>query len=78
MNAEFFWISYDSEMKEPTMQTVKEIVSEVVQSQPEDATYEEIIKALAFDRMVERGLNDVRVGHVLSNEVMVRKIATWQ
>jgi len=38
------------------MSNVKEKMTEVIQSQPEDATYEEIMRELAFERMVARGL----------------------
>ncbi len=60
------------------MPTVKEKMTEVIQSQPEDATYEEIIRELAFDRMVERGLEDSRLGRVISNEEAERRIRSWQ
>lgn len=60
------------------MSSVKEKMTEVIQSQPEDATYEEIMRELAFERMVERGLDDTRNGRVISNEDMERRIRTWQ
>ena len=60
------------------MSNVKEKMTEVIQSQPEDATYEEIMRELAFERMVERGLMDSRVGRVIPNEDMERRIRTWQ
>lgn len=60
------------------MQTARERIAEVVLAQPEDATYEEIVRELAFERMVERGLNDVRAGRVISDEEMSRRIRTWQ
>jgi len=59
------------------MQTVKEKIAEVVLSQPEDATYEEIVRELAFERMIERGLDDVRSGRMLSDEEMLHRIRTW-
>jgi hypothetical protein len=48
-------------------QTIKEKITEVVMAQPEDATYDEIIRELAFSRMVDRGLEDLRSGRVISN-----------
>lgn len=60
------------------MQTVKEKIADVVWAQPEDATYEEIVRELAFERMVERGMNDVRVGRAISDEELSRRIRTWQ
>lgn len=60
------------------MSTIKERMAEVIQSQPEDASYEEIMRELAFERMVERGLEDSRKGRVIANEEMKRCISTWQ
>ncbi len=63
---------------EVKVSNVKEKMSEVIQSQPDDATYEEIMRELAFERMVARGLEDSRHGRVLSNEEMERRIRAWQ
>jgi predicted transcriptional regulator len=60
------------------MSTVKELVREVVETQPEDASYEEIMRELAFDRMVNRGMEDVRHGRVMDDEEMSRRIRQWQ
>lgn len=59
------------------MGTVKEMIQEVVKAQPEDATYEEILRELAFDRMVERGLEDSRKNCVISDEEMSHRIRAW-
>ena len=59
------------------MSNVKEKMTEIIQSQPDDASYEEITKELAFERMVERGMDDVRRGRLISNEEMKRRIKTW-
>ncbi len=45
-------------------QTVKEKIAQVVLSLPEDASYDEIMRELAFERMVDRGLADVRTGRI--------------
>jgi repressor LexA len=50
------------------MSNVKEKMTEVIQSQPEDATYEEIMRELAFERMIERGLLDSRKGPVVTSK----------
>jgi len=60
------------------MSTAKQKMAEVIQSQPEDATYEEIMRELAFERMVARGLEDSRAGRVVSNEEIERRMRTWQ
>ena len=36
------------------MSSVKARMAEIIQEQPEDATYEEIMRVLTFERMVER------------------------
>jgi predicted transcriptional regulator len=58
--------------------TTKERIKEIIDNQPDDATYEEIVRELAFSGMVERGLKDVRDGRVISNEEMGKRIRLWQ
>ena len=60
------------------MSMAKQRMKEVIDSQPDDASYDEIIRELAFERMIERGLKDVRSGRVISNEEMGHRIKTWQ
>lgn len=60
------------------MATAKERMQEIVQEQPDDSSYDEILRELAFARMVDRGLKDSRTGHTISNEEMKRRIKTWQ
>jgi predicted transcriptional regulator len=60
------------------MPTVKEKMAEIIGSQPDDASYEEIMRELAFERMVERGLDDSKKGRVISNEEVERRIRSWQ
>ena len=38
------------------MVAAKQKMKEVIESQPEDATYDEILRELTFERMVDRGL----------------------
>ena len=60
------------------MSGVKEKMAEVIYDQPEDASYEEILRELAFDQMISRGLHDSREGNPISNEEMKRSIIAWQ
>lgn len=57
---------------------VKEKMTKLFQSQPENATCEEIMRELAFGRTIEPGLVDSRNERVISNEDMERRIRTWQ
>jgi len=58
--------------------SVKERMADIIQKQPEDATYEEIMRELAFERMIDRGLADSRSEKVISNKEMAHRIRTWQ
>ncbi|MDD5037365.1 MAG: hypothetical protein PHE55_21780 [Methylococcaceae bacterium] len=60
------------------MQTVKERVSEIIQAQPDDSSFDEILRELAFSRMVDRGLEDSRQSRLISSEEMEHRIRTWQ
>jgi predicted transcriptional regulator len=60
------------------MGTAKEQISEIIKRQPEDSTYDEIVRELAFDLMVQRGLKDSDEGRTITNEEMQRRIKTWQ
>jgi predicted transcriptional regulator len=60
------------------MSTVKERVSEIVQAQPDDSSFDEILRELAFSQMIERGLADSRHGRMISNKEMEHRIRTWQ
>ena len=50
------------------MSTVKAKMTDVIQSQPEDATYEEILRELAFEQIIALGLRDSREGKTISNK----------
>jgi hypothetical protein len=60
------------------MSTAKEQITELVQKQPDDSSYDEIIRELAFHLMVQRGLQDSDEGRTITNEEMGRRINTWQ
>ena len=55
------------------MSNAKQMMSDVIKAQHEDATYKEIME-LAFERMVARGLEDLRAGRTASNDEMERCI----
>ncbi len=57
--------------------TAKEQMFEIIQSQPDDSSYEELLRELAFEQMVERGFDDADRGRTLSNEEMERRISSW-
>ena len=60
------------------MATAKERMVEIIQQQPDDSSYDEILQELAFARMIDRGLEVSRAGRTVSNEEMARQIRAWQ
>ena len=60
------------------MSTAKERMTRIVQEQPDDSSYDEILRELAFARMVAQGLADSLENRTISNEEMRRRIRTWQ
>lgn len=60
------------------MTTVKDQIKQILDSQPDDSSYDEILRELAFKRMVDKGLVDIAEGNVVSNEEMKTRIQSWQ
>lgn len=60
------------------MASAKEHITEIIERQPDDSSYDDIVRELAFDLMVQRGLKDSDEYRVIPNEEMERRIKTWQ
>ena len=60
------------------MTSAKEQMLKIVQEQPDDSSYDEILRELAFARMVDRGLADSQTGRTVSDEEMSRRIKSWR
>lgn len=60
------------------MLSAKEQMAKIVAAQPDDSSYDEILRELAFARMIERGLADSDARRLISNEDMGRRIRSWQ
>ncbi|MFA6163552.1 MAG: hypothetical protein WC685_09005 [Methylobacter sp.] len=60
-----------------TILPAKEFVQKTLDEMPDDVSVEEIIKELAFKRMVERGLQDSLNDRVISQEQLEKQIASW-
>ena len=50
----------------------------IIEGQPDDSSYEEILRELALARMIDRGLADSDAGHTVSDEEMGRRIRSSQ
>jgi predicted transcriptional regulator len=60
------------------MSKAKDHTTEIIKRQPDESSYDEIVRELAFELMVQRGLKDSDDGRTISNEEMQRRIKTWQ
>ena len=60
------------------MATAKDELTKLIQDQPDDSSYDEILRELAFNLMVQRGLKDSDEGRIISNQEMGRRIRSWQ
>jgi len=56
----------------------KQNAEKIIQSLPDDSSYNEILKELAFAKMIEQGLDDSENNRIISNEEMEQKILQWQ
>lgn len=59
------------------MPSAKEKMIKIIEDQPADSSWEEILRELAFGRMIERGIADSEAGRRISHEEMRRRIESW-
>lgn len=59
------------------MSLARERIAEIVNALPDDSSYDEILRELAFDRMIERGLADVETGRTVSHEEVKKQVRSW-
>jgi predicted transcriptional regulator len=77
----FFYLlalEVDVSHNEVIMPSAKERIAKILQDQPDDSSYDELLRELAFGRMIDRGLADSDAGKTISHEEMGRRIKTWQ
>ena len=55
----------------------KDQMIRIIRDQPDDSSYDELLRELAFSRMVDRGLADSDAGRTTSHEELKRTIDTW-
>lgn len=60
-----------------TVTTPKDQMMQAIRELPDDSSYEQILRELAFVRMVQRGLADAEAGRTISHEEMGRRIDSW-
>ncbi|HNP82926.1 MAG TPA: hypothetical protein PKN47_15810 [Nitrospira sp.] len=60
------------------MPSAKEQIAKILQDQPDDSSYEEILRELVLAQMGDRGLADSDAGRTIGHEEMGRRINTWR
>ena len=60
------------------MAIAKDQIKQILDKQPDDSSYDEILRELAFKRMVDKGLIDDAQGKIISNEETDKRIQSWQ
>ena len=69
---------FDMSERKSRMISPKKQMTKIIQQQPDDSSYEEILRELAFTRMVDRGLADSKAKRTISDKEMQRRIRSWQ
>lgn len=60
------------------MQTAKDQVRELLESLPEDASYEDIQYHIYVRQQVERGVADAEAGRVIPHEEVMKRLNKWR
>ena len=58
--------------------TARDRILRLVREMPGDRSYDEILRELAFVRMVDRGLADADAGHRIDTHELRKRIRAWQ
>ena len=59
------------------MASAKETMVDIIARQPDDSSYDAILRELAYARMIHRGLADSDAGATVSDEEVKRNIEAW-
>jgi hypothetical protein len=57
--------------------TAKRRILSIVEEQPDDSSYDEILHELDLMRMIDRGIADADAGRAVSHQEVKRGIASW-
>ncbi len=57
--------------------SAKQRMVQIIEDQPEDSSFDEILRELVFARMIERGLEDVDQDRTVSDEKVRREVESW-
>lgn len=60
------------------MSTAKHTMADIIARQPDDSSYDEILRELAYARMIKRGLDDSDAGRAVGDDEIKGKIESWR
>lgn len=60
------------------VENAKQHLISILEQQPDDSSYDELLKELAFARMIDRGIIDMETGRTSTNDEVLREIASWR
>ncbi|MBP85608.1 MAG: hypothetical protein CMJ64_02655 [Planctomycetaceae bacterium] len=60
------------------MSTAKDTMADIIARQPDDSSYDEILRELAYARMIKRGLDDSDADRIISDSEMKGEIRSWR
>jgi predicted transcriptional regulator len=58
--------------------TAKDRVRDVLDQLPDDATLTEIVRAIAFSKMVETGLAQAEAGQLVEDQEVLKLVEAWE
>lgn len=58
--------------------TPRDEMISILNQQPADSTYDDLLRELACRRAIRRGLADVDAGRVVSHEDALQRIRSWR
>ncbi len=56
---------------------VKEKIVKIVESQPDDSSFDEILRELVFSQMIDRGLEEIQAGEFITEDELLEDVDSW-
>ena len=60
------------------MPTAKETILQIIAQQPDDSSYDDILRELVIMKGIQQGLEDSDAGRVVPHEEVLRKFESWR
>ena len=67
----------DEKQEGMEMSTAKEEVQKLLEQLPDDSSFEDIQYHIYVREKIQRGLNEIKQGHVLNQEEVERRMSKW-